>query len=595
MKRIVYPLIVCFGLLFGLTLLSYDILSPVAEEEDALLDYKAVDFIKPIDLPFKLSGNFGEIRTNHFHSGLDIKTNGEIGYPVYSIGDGYVSRIKISSYGYGKAIYITHPNGFTSVYAHLNEITGEAGKYLKSQQYNRKKFSVDLYPSKDMIKIRQGQVVAKSGNSGGSGGPHLHFEIRETASSKPINPLKFNYALPDSISPLIESVSFYAINDNSGIVASNTFKAAKKLTLPVKKVNGVYRVDIQHPIKIKGRIGFGVETFDRASLAPNTLGVYSIDTYVDGKRISYFKSDKFSFKESRYVNSLIDFEEKYNHNKVISRTYRLPGNKLSLYKDMQDKGIYNFGDEKDEKDIVIVVKDIANNTSVLKFKVQVSEEFFLFDRDHAVDKEMYFYNTINELEKSDIYAKFPKYSFYKSFFFKHENIEPNDKQACYSPIHKLDEPSVPVHRYYELKIKPTKYEERLKDKYLIASIDKDGNFESEGGTFIDGFVYTKTRVLGKFTVVVDSIAPIIKPVNVYEGKNVRGQRYIDFEVIDDFTGIDYFEGTLDDQWILLDYDAKKNRLRYIIDEYLTPGQHQIRIVTSDEKGNESYIKLQIVS
>jgi murein DD-endopeptidase MepM/ murein hydrolase activator NlpD len=234
MKRIVYPLIACLVLVLGLTLLSYDVLSPFAEEEP-LVDYKAVDFIKPIDLPFKLSGNFGEIRTNHFHSGLDIKTNGEIGYPVYSIGDGYVSRIKISSYGYGKAIYITHPNGFTSVYAHLNEITGEAGKYLRSQQYNRKNFSVDLYPSKDMIKIRQGQVVAKSGNSGGSGGPHLHFEIRETASSKPINPLKFNYALPDSISPLIESVSFYAINDNSGIIASNTFKAAKKTNASCKE------------------------------------------------------------------------------------------------------------------------------------------------------------------------------------------------------------------------------------------------------------------------------------------------------------------------------------------------------------------------
>lgn len=583
-----FPLI-----LLGSLFLSFEVFSPLTEEEVSI-DYKSVDFIKPIDLPFKLSGNFGEIRNNHFHSGLDIKTNGEIGYPIYAIADGYVSRIKISPYGYGKAIYITHPNGFTSVYAHLSEISGESGKYLKTQQYNRKSFSVDLYPSKNRIKIRQGQVVAKSGNSGGSGGPHLHFEIRETASSKPINPLKFNYELPDSVAPLIESVSFYAINDNSGIVASNTFKASNKLTLPVKKINGVYRVVNDYPIKLKGRIGFGVETYDKASLAPNTLGIYSIDTYVDGKRISYFKSDKFSFKESRYVNSLIDFEEKYNNNKVISRTYRLPGNKLSLYKDMKNKGIYDFGEIADEKDVVIVVKDIANNTSVLKFKVQISEEFFLFERDHAIDKEMYFYNTINELKKEDIYARFPKYAFYKSFFFKHENLEPNFDKKCYSPIHKLDEPSVPVHRYYELKIKPTHFNPKLKDKYLIASIGRNGQLESEGGTYIDGYVYTKTRVMGKFTVVVDSLPPVIEPLNVYDGKKVNGQNYIDFKVEDDFTGIDYFEGTIDDQWVLMDYDAKKNRLRYIIDEHLKPGEHQMIITASDEKGNESYHRLKIV-
>lgn len=566
----------------------------VQEEKTIPVDYKSLDFIKPIDLPFKLSGNFGEIRSNHFHSGLDIKTNGEIGYPIYSIADGYVWRVRVSPYGYGKVIYVAHPNGFTSIYAHLNEFSGDLAKYVKKEQYNQKSFAVDLYPPAGHIVVKQGQVIAKSGNSGGSGGPHLHFEIRETKTSKPINPLLFNYALPDSIDPIIKSLTLYSINDQSGIVASNTFKASDKLSFPVRKVNGVYRVVSDHPIKVKGRIGFGVETFDRASLSRNTLGVYSIDTYVENERISYFKSDRFSFMESRYVNSLIDYAEKYDNGNTITRTYRLPGNKLSMYMDMEDKGIYNFKEEKGEKDIVIVVKDIEGNTSVLKFKVHVTDEYLYKQTDNAAGEKMYFYNDENTLTDDGIYAKFPKYAFYKSFFFKHEVIDSCVEGMCYSSIHKLDEPSIPVHKYYELKIKPKVYEERLKDKYLIASIKKSGGLESQGGVYVDGYVYAKTKKLGRFMVAVDTVAPVIKPVNVYNGKRITSMPFIDFEVKDEFSGLDFYEGTVNGQWILMDYDAKKDKLRYYLDENFPRGEHVLKITAIDDKGNEAYYSIKLV-
>ena len=574
---------------------SYQVSEEQPEEEDLLLDYKAIDFIAPIDLPFALSGNFGEIRTNHFHSGLDIKTNSEIGYPIYAIADGYVSRIKVSEYGYGKVLYVTHPNGFTSVYAHLNEFTGETAKFVHSEHYKRQKSTFDIYPPKDFLNIKQGQIIAKSGNSGGSAGPHLHFEIRETATSKPVNPLIFNYKVPDNVAPIIKGVTIYGINDNSGVVASSTIKASQKKEFKTKIINGVHYLEDGDNIRVKRRIGFGIETYDKASLSNNTLGVYSIDTYVDGERISYFKCDKFSFYESRYVNSLIDFEEKYQENKTVSRTYRLPGNKLSMYKAMEKKGIYDFGDSTMKKhEVIIVVKDIAGNASVVKFNVKVTDEFFLYDRDRSSDEEMFYYNTQNELEAADLYARWPKYSFYKSFFFRHKVIEHHGDPLYHSRIHELDEPSVPVHKYYELKIRPERYDSNLTEKYLIARKDDKGNIKSEGGAFIDGYVYAKTRTLGTFFVAVDTLAPKLKPLNVHHGKNISNQKYIDFSVTDDFSGIDYYEGQVDGKWVLLDFDWKKKRLRYQLDEYFPAGSHNMRIIAVDDRGNESFFDVNLV-
>ena len=166
-------------------------------------DYKSLGFIKPLNLPLRISGNFCEVRSNHFHSGIDFKTNGTIGHPIYAVADGYVSRIKISPYGYGKALYITHPNGFTTVYAHLSEFEDSIGAYVKRQQYKNKKFSIDIYPPKGKLMLSQGQEIAKSGNTGGSSGPHLHFEIRETESEMPVNPLLFKMGIKDTITPII--------------------------------------------------------------------------------------------------------------------------------------------------------------------------------------------------------------------------------------------------------------------------------------------------------------------------------------------------------------------------------------------------------
>jgi len=321
-------------------------------------------FVSPVNIPILLSANFGELRIDHFHSGIDIKTQGVTGKEVVAADAGYIYRISVSPGGFGKALYIRHPSGFSTVYAHLDRFTPEIDDYVINQQYDRKSYLVTLFPSKDKFPVKQGDLIAFSGNSGSSGGPHLHFEIRKSDNEIPINPLFFDLGIEDDIKPVIEKLVIYPVNSNSFI---NNRQQIKKVS--VSGSQGRYFIPAEDEIIIKGAAGFGIKSFDLLNDSYNKCAAYTTELFIDSTLRFKYVMDGFSFNESRFINSHIDYENYMREKVYIERMFILPNDKLSVYKDVINRGVFNFNDNKVHY-IEILISDIHNNKSSLTFKVK---------------------------------------------------------------------------------------------------------------------------------------------------------------------------------------------------------------------------------
>ena len=537
-------------------------------------DYPKDYFRSPLDIPLVLSGTFGELRTNHFHSGIDIKTNGREGYKIYSTADGYISRIRVAPGGFGKAIYIDHPNGYTTVYGHLQQFTPAINEYVRQLQYEKESFTIDIYPEKDRFQVKKGEVIALSGNSGGSGGPHLHFEIRDTKTEVPINPLLFNFDVKDNIAPLISGLFLYNTGArNEGIAKQiNISKQGSKYTAA--------------PVTVPaGNVGIAIRSYDQLNDANNQNGIYSIKVYADNKLTYHFDVEKFGFDETRYINAHIDYEEKLKRGTYIQRLFVLPGNKFSGYRSKEKKGLISIN-VGETKDIKIEVEDVYNNRSEVLFKLTgTAPEAYpavgsatFFD----MDKE-------NVFEKEDIKIKFPADAFYDSLFFQYQKRYGNS----YSAVHQLHQPYVPVHKNYDLFIKPANLPDDLKSKAIIARKDHRGREISEGGTWEGEFLKANPRDFGQFYITVDTEPPSVTPINISEGKSFSSGGTIKFRISDDLSGIKYYYPTIDGKWIVMDYDAKNNLLTYKIDDRFEQGNREFVIRVVDERGNETVKKYNI--
>lgn len=293
-------------------------------------------FQNPLNVDLVLSGTFGELRSNHFHSGMDIKTQQREGLPVVAAGDGYVSRINIQHYGYGKALYIQHPNGYTTVYGHLQKFSPEIEAYIKKKQYANETYEIEDFPKEGELKVTSGQLVAMSGNTGGSGGPHLHFEIRD-GQQRPMNPHLFGIELKDTQAPTVNSLWVYPLGEDAHVNGSGN-RQRVKLT-PLK--DGSFKAE---QLNACGEIGFGVNTTDKLDGAANNNGIYKIDATLNGDSIFQLSFDRFSFSETRHLNQLIDYEYYSNNKSRITRLYVQPSNPLSIYNNVVDKGVITVKD-----------------------------------------------------------------------------------------------------------------------------------------------------------------------------------------------------------------------------------------------------------
>ncbi|MAO71023.1 MAG: hypothetical protein CMD02_00760 [Flavobacteriales bacterium] len=536
------------------------------------------DYISPFDFPLYLSGTFGELRDHHFHTGIDVKTNAVEGKNLRAIADGYISRIKVSTWGYGKVLYIVHPQtGHTSVYAHMKKFNEEIEKVTKEQQYKKESFEINFYPKKNSLLVKQGDIIGLSGNSGGSGGPHLHFEIRETKTGNPLNPLAFGFKVLDDINPVLTEIKIYP-HKNSSLNGDK-----KNLRIPLTKLqDGIYSIN-NVDLKVHGDISFGISTFDRQNGSPNNKnGVYSIKMFVNEKLIHHFEVDELIFSEKRFINAHIDFEE-YTDNRIrFNRCYSLPYNRLSNYKVNINKGVLSFTDNK--KHIIrFEVCDIENNTSVVEFNVQSEEKSPKFDYKDSID--MFNYDEANTFGESDFKVHIPAYSFYDNYYY---NFVVGDKtENTLSKEYHFMNKNIPLHKEIVVSIKDS-IPEILKQKSYIAIKKENGSFKYKGKTWKNGSLHAKTRELGVFTIIADTINPIISEYNLKNHTNTNNVGNISVKILDNESGISYYRGEIDGEWILMDYDFKSDLLVYYIEkDKLQIGEHTLKITVRDRMDNET--------
>lgn len=525
-------------------------------------------FEEPLGVPLVLSGTFGELRSNHFHSGLDIKTQGVEGLEVLASAPGYISRINIQHYGYGKALYVQHPNGYTTVYAHLQRLAPRLKEYLRKRQYDKESYEIELFPEPGELKVEQGEVIAYSGNTGGSGGPHLHFEIRD-GNQRPMNAQLFGIEIPDNRAPLIEGLFAYPLGEDAHV--NNSQERQKLRLIPLK--DGSYTTN---QVEACGEIGFGISTVDQLDMAYNKNGVYRIETSLNGDQVFEINFEKFSFSETRHLNQLIDYEYYANHRDRVQKLFRNPGNPLSLYGRLISEGKLNIKDSLDYQ-YTIRVTDIQGNEKLVRIPIkgQVSDK--IRKREKKETPYLAMANKPFSIKENNIDVYIPEGSLYEDAYldikFRGDTIE----------LHK-DE--IPLHSNMTIGFDMSRYPAEDREKLFIARL---GNYGRPGysTTYKKGDRFTtRTRSFGKYTLVADINPPEIRPVNFYDGQWISNKETLKVKITDDLSGIDSYRATVNGKFILMEYEYKDNTLtHYFSDDVVTETENQLKVIVIDNVGN----------
>lgn len=523
--------------------------------------YPKGDFRNPLGITNYLSGNFAELRNNHFHSGIDIKTNQKEGYNIYAVGDGFISRINVSPRGYGNAIYIDHPNGYTTVYAHLQKFNSEIEAYVRDYQYQNESFAVEIYPKKNELKVSQGDIIALSGNSGSSGGPHLHFEIRDTQTEEPINPFLFGFDVPDTSAPMINGTYIYPINGNVNGKTSRQTVA-----------NG-------STVSASGKVGLGVKAYDKHNGAENMNGIFQINVFVDEQPYYTYTAERLNFDWTRAINCLVDYEDRMKNNSWVYQLFRKAGDPIQMYSNVQNEGIIDLEEGK-TYDIRIEVRDYAGNKRESKFKISGKTP----PREKPVDESalVFHWNKENYFKAEGIELLFPKGIIYEDLNFKYRKSD-NGK-------HWVHDWNIPVHRYYTIAIEPDGIPTAQLDKaILVREYQYRGAWRKEhiNAEYKNGKVVGEARDFGVFSVEVDNTKPVINPVNIKGNSTFTGSRgVIRFTISDSQTGIQGFAAYINGKWILTNYDQKTRSLTIDLNkEGIANGKHQLELKVWDEKNN----------
>ncbi len=523
-------------------------------------------FQAPLDTVLQLAGNFAELRPNHFHAGIDIKTFNKTGMPVHAAADGYVSRIKISSFGYGKVIYITHPNGFVTVYGHLSGFNTVISDYINEQHYAQKKFEIELFPKPGQFQVKKNEIIAYSGNTGNSGGPHVHFEIRSEKSEKAINPLLFGIRVADNQKPQIRQIKIYPADQDALINGHNQSFVQKD------------------SVSLCGNIYFGMEAFDTENGGGGKNGVYSVELLVNGKRIYYHQMDSIGFDQTRAINSFIDYPWYLKKHVLIQRSYVEENNKLEIYHNVVNRGVCFF-DPDSSYHIRYILKDIAGNTSSKEFHTYSKPGIKKPASGAEKPKPVNLKCTADYTYKDENFKLFiPANCLYSDIDFDYRFFKSKNRQA-YSLINRIGDPEIPLNDFISISVKVFGYSDSLKKHLFIARISPGGQKEYIGGDWSADFLTAKTNQFGDYQVLADTTAPTIQALTISEGKKITSQKTIDFKINDDFSGIGNFEGFIDGNWILLDYEYKQNKISYTIGS-LKGKNHVLKLLVTDKAHNQ---------
>lgn len=518
----------------------------------------------PMNIPVSISASFAELRANHFHAGLDMSTQGVIGVEVHSVADGYVSRIKVSPYGYGHALYITHPDGNTTLYGHLSAYVGEIDSAARHEQYRKKSFEIDMMLKEGQIPVKKGQVVALSGNTGGSGGPHLHFEVRDTKTEEALNPLAYLVPITDTQAPTVYGIKIYGMDDDAQVAGKRQDRYYALVDIEGKNIN------------VSGNIGLGMHAVDYFVAGHRPCGVTGIKLY-DGERL-IFQSDleRISFDETRYINSHIDYAERQKNKRFVQKSFVEPNNKINhVYKTSENLTIA----EGEVHKMKYVLNDFNGNTRVVSFTLTGKSNEQASERRHKGER----------VEWGKTWAKdtlgisviIPREALYKD-----EDIEISSLQLTNdNSIYKIGDEGIAIHKPFTVSIPIDENMRRMGSQLFIGQVDEKSHQTYVGGSIEGDHIVAHPKTMGNFALGVDSVAPKIKTKNTRT--NLKPSNSIMIGVSDDMSGIKKYNVYVDGKWECFEYDYKNVRLITTVGRLgLKPGSHTLKAIVEDEVGNK---------
>tara|TARA_B100001175_G_scaffold317822_1_gene336721 strand:+ start:61 stop:1740 length:1680 start_codon:yes stop_codon:yes gene_type:complete len=529
-----------------------------------LWSQKKTVWIPTLEIPFSLSGTFGEPRSSHFHLGIDIKTQGKEGWKVKSVAAGHLSRVRVSVGGYGKTVYIDHPDQTTSVYAHLKKFSPKIEAYIKSKQYEKESYTLQKFPKKGEFNISAGEVIGYSGNTGNSSGPHLHFEIRDTKSQKPLNPLIFGLPIKDSQRPQIQKLFLYYPDKNSSLVHSEP--------VSLQKVNdSTYHTSI---IKSSGKMGLGLQMFDRQDLSYSKNGIYKAQLDINGKNIVLFEFDKLDYSDSKKLFINVDYIKYKEEKNTIQKLFFQNHEPLTFMKSMKANGLFNIELGKSYQ-VSLVIKDFSGNSSYLVIYIEgEKKEIPNINLDgKLIEPQLDYSLTMND----------KKVFFGKNTFFENAILQVYETKSTISIGPNL----FPFNNPYEISFKVNEKDTlKLRQTFIAKKTKKKLSFLPT--TFDKGHWKTKVKDMGDFTMARDSIDPKISPTNFKANQWLSKLKYLKIKISDDFSGIKSYRGSINGEWVLFEYEPKRELLTYdFSDKIFELAKHELKLEVVDYVGNKA--------
>ena len=538
----------------------------------AQVDYPKDYFRSPLDIAMQLSGNFGELRPNHFHAGFDLRTQQKEGLKVYAVADGYVSRIKISTFGNGKTIYINHPNGYTSVYGHLKMANGEIENYIKKTHYKEQSFEIEMFFKPDEMVVKKGEVIAFSGNTGASEGPHLHFEFRDSKTEFIINPMLFgfNKFLKDTKKPIVSGVYVYSLDSKTTV---NHSKRPLLLNVSLQK-DGTYLSD---KVVANGAVGFGISTYDTDDVSFNNNGVYKVESFYNGKANFEYEFNTYSFDDMRYINALIDYSRYKKMKQRVQKLFMKNPYNLSFIQADENKGILQVSPNLASQ-YRIEVSDFFGNKKIIAIPIKYDVLPTVILKESLQSNYFVRANKDSNFTLANMSVFFPAGTFYEDFDL---NFDVKNDTLF------IHDDTVPAHTNFTVSIEDTKSTEAQRQKMFIGRIE--GKKINYNPTYRKDNVFnTKVKILAKYALVSDMVAPKISMAVPVQGKWISEQKTIQLSIYDELSGIKSYNGFLNGKWVLFEYDNKTRKLtHYFSDGIVADGANDLKVVVMDNVGNST--------
>jgi hypothetical protein len=529
-------------------------------------------FRDPLDIPITLAGNFGELRYGHFHAGIDIKTGGREGLEVHAAAAGYISRITISSGGYGNLICITHPNGLVTLYGHLSRFFPELSDYIKKREYASKQWAISLDFSKEAFPVSKGQLIGWSGSTGDAAGPHLHFEIRNAVTDDALNPLLFGLEITDTEPPAIMKIAVYD-RDRS------VYEQQPQI-LKLKLVEGIYVPESGKILATGTHAGIGINAVDRQNGMHNIYGIYEAVLLRDGHPDIGVQLDNIGHEETRYVDAHVDYKTHFNGGPYFQLLFSLPGNHLPIYHDLAGNGDIDLSDGLIHE-IRILVRDASGNTSTVQFELQHAAGIPIPADACMLPMAP---GTVNRLDSSGVSLVLPAEALYDRICFEFA-VLPDTDPRVYSDVYQLHSGEVPLYDYFTVRIKPDRdVPTRLLAKLVIVEQNSHQR-DVQPASWQGEWLAANFRSFGRFQVQADAEPPIIRPVIPRKRRHAPVRSRISFKITDNLSGVQSYTAELDGQWLM--FAQKGDLIWYDFDSHCPKGPHMLIITASDAVNNRS--------